>query len=74
MTDIVTRKEEDLMTEEEEDQIVQASIRSGANRSLSILEKGFIRNGSGRYFVLRTTDPGHTLQARERAIPSDTEG
>jgi len=44
------------LTEQEEDRIAQAAIRSAANRSVAILEKAFIRNGSGRYFVLRSTD------------------
>jgi hypothetical protein len=45
-----------IMTEEEEDLAAQAAIRSGANKALSIIEKGFIHNGSGRYFVLRTKE------------------
>jgi hypothetical protein len=45
------------LREEEEDRIAQAAIRSGANKSLATLEKAFIRNGSGRYFVLRARDP-----------------
>jgi len=49
----MTKKEEDLMTEEEEYRIAQEAIRSGANRALAILETGFIHNGSGRYFMLR---------------------
>lgn len=39
--------------EDEEDRLAIEQIRSHAARSLSILEKAFIRNGSGRYFVLR---------------------
>lgn len=39
--------------EEEEDRLAIETIRSHAARSLAILEKAFIRNGSGRYFVLR---------------------
>ena len=43
-----------IMIEDEEDRAAQAAIRSGANKSLSVIEKGFIHNGSGRYFVLRS--------------------
>jgi len=49
------------MTQEEEDRAAQAAIRSRANASLAVLEKAFIRNGSGRYFVLRTGDLDHAL-------------
>ena len=44
------------LTAEEEDRVAQAAIRSSANKSLAVLEKAFIRNGSGRYFVLRTNE------------------
>lgn len=43
-------------TEEQEDLDAAAAIRSRANTSLAILEKAFIRNGSGRYFVLRANN------------------
>ena len=42
------------MTRKDDDRVAQEAIRSAANRSLAILEKAFIRNGSGRYFVLRS--------------------
>lgn len=38
------------------DRAAQAAIRSRANKSISVLEKAFIHNGSGRYFVLRSLD------------------
>jgi hypothetical protein len=38
------------------DKEAQEAMLSRANKSLSVLEKAFIRNGSGRYFVLRTDD------------------
>lgn len=46
----------DFATEKDLDRAAQAAIRSGASKSIAVLEKAFIRNGSGRYFVLRTTD------------------
>lgn len=45
----------------EEDLAAQAAIRSRANASIAILEKAFIRNGSGRYFVLRTDELGNSM-------------
>jgi hypothetical protein len=45
-----------IMEETDEDLAMQYAIRSRANASLAILEKAFIRNGSGRYFVLRTSE------------------
>ena len=53
----------DLVLEDEEDLAMQEAIRSRANMSLAVLEKTFIRNGSGRYLVLRSRDielPQHT--------------
>ena len=43
------------LTEAEEDLLAQEHLRVRANYSLAILEKSFIRHGSGRYFVLRQT-------------------
>ena len=60
-----------VLVDDEEDRIAQAIIRSSANRSLAVLEKAFIRNGSGRYLVLRghfdlTSDEASTtIQAQE---------
>jgi hypothetical protein len=39
---------------EKEDRLAVMSICSRADRSVAVLEKAFIRNGDGRYFVLRT--------------------
>jgi hypothetical protein len=40
---------------EEADRTRQDEIRSRANRAVAILEEAFIRNGSGRYVVLRSS-------------------
>jgi hypothetical protein len=40
--------------EDELDRMAEMHIRSRADRSVAVLEKAFIRNGSGRYFVLRS--------------------
>lgn len=42
-----------ILNETEEDHRTQEEIRSRANYSIAVLEKAFIRNGSGRYLVLR---------------------
>jgi hypothetical protein len=45
-----------VVQEDERDVVAQEAMLSRANKSISVLEKAFIRNGSGRYFVLRTDD------------------
>lgn len=40
--------------EAEEDLALQMAIRSSARASRAIVEKAFLRNGSGRYFPLQT--------------------
>ncbi|HEY5238494.1 MAG TPA: hypothetical protein VIJ62_08955 [Rhizomicrobium sp.] len=60
------------MTEKEEAALRQEVIRSHANTSIAILEKAFIRNGSGRYLTLRTDDLGLALRAVGLFAADDT--
>ena len=62
----ITELEKQEKQQEESDRAFRMAIRSRANKSLAVLEKAFIRNGSGRYFVLRTRNLG--LPSDERLL------
>lgn len=54
--------------DDEQDRLAVMEICSRADRSVSILEKSFIRNGSGRYFVLRSAAAAVTPLSVARSI------
>ena len=59
-----------IMQDTEDDIAAQRAICSSAYSSLAILEKAFIRNGSGRYLVLRTNNED-ALQRSDELLCND---